>query len=136
MKTSSSIFIALGIFFILQSCNEPEQDPYIVFKDSDANVITVDTIEVESASVQELLIETGFHGSSPRYLRQINNGEIIDISTSDDVYVLSHGYSTIDFEKVELTTNISEMNLASGSIIRITARIETDLSQSIYYKIK
>lgn len=128
--------LALGLLSVIQSCDEPDQEPYIVFKDSDAKEITVDTIEVESESLQELLIETGFHGSSPRYLRQINNGEIINITTSDDVYVLSHGFSNIDFEKVELTTNISEMNLASGSIIRTTARIETDLSKSIYYKIK
>ncbi|WP_375580100.1 hypothetical protein ABWH96_03260 [Marivirga tractuosa] len=134
MKTYT--ILALGLLFIIQSCDEPDQEPYIVFKDSDAKEITIDTIEVESESVQELLIETGFHGSSPRYLRQINNGEIINITTSDDVYVLSHGFSNIDFEKVELTTNISEMNLASGSIIRTTARIETDLSKSIYYKIK
>ena len=136
MKTNILILVALGFLFISQSCDKQEKEPYIIFKDSDAKVITKDTIEVESVSVQELLIETGFKGSSPRYLRQINNGEITNISDSSDVKLISQRFSELDFENVELRTNISDMNMTNGSIIKTTVRIGTDLSKSIYYKIK
>lgn len=135
MKTKILILFTIVAFFS-QSCDKPEKEPYIIFKDGNANVINKDTIEVESASVQVLLIETGFEGSSPRYLRQINNGEIIDISDSSDVKLISHGFSNLDFEKVEITTNISDLNLTNGSIIKTTVRLGTDLSKSKYYKIK
>lgn len=136
MKTKILILFALGVLFTSQSCDKQENEPYIIFKDSNALVINMDTIEVESASVQELLIETGFNGSSPRYLRQIDNGEIIDISGSSDVKLISHGFSNLSFEKVEVTTNISDLNLTNGSIIKTTVRLGTDLSKSKYYKIK
>ena len=136
MKTNVLILIVLGLMFGLQSCEKKEKEPYIIFKDNNAKVINQDTIEVELVSVQELLIESGFKGSPPKYLRQINNGDIEDISDSTDVKLVSQLFAEIDVEKVTLTTNITAMNLTSGSIIKTTVRIGTDLSKSIYYKIK
>ncbi|PIF06675.1 MAG: hypothetical protein CSA36_00320 [Draconibacterium sp.] len=71
MKIRVLISIILGVLFTLQSFDKQGNEPYIIFKDSNAKVINIDTIEVESASVQELLIETGFNSLSPRYLQQI-----------------------------------------------------------------
>lgn len=136
MKTKISIVIVLGVLFISQSCDKQNSEPYIIFKDNNAQVITKDTIEVASTSIQELLVETGFKGSTPTYLRQINNDEIIDISDSTDVTLLSHGFADLDFEKVVITTNIIDLHVTNGTIIKTTVRLGTDLSKSIYYKIQ
>ncbi len=135
MKTKLLILIVLGLAFVSQSCNN-DDDPYIIIKDSNTEIISQDTIEVESQSVQELLIEAGYKVSSPSYLRQINNNDLIDISDSSDVDVYRHGSSGINFENVKLTTNISDMDLTKGSIIKTTVRLGSDMSKSIYYKIK
>ena len=84
------------------------------------------------------MIESGFSGmSSPRYLRQIDNGDIIDISDSIDVDIVSHGAkSVLAFEKVVLTTNVTELNLKEGSTIKTIVRLKTDVSRLRYYKIK
>ena len=136
MNMKTNFLIVLGLVLLFQSCDKQERKPYIIIKDGNANVITKDTIEVERVSVQELLIESGFLGSSPRYLRQINNGVIVDISDSIDVKMISHLSAEIEVVKVVLTTNISDMNLTNGSIIKTTVRLGTDVSKSKYYKIK
>ncbi len=140
MKTKFLILTVLGLIFVFQSCDKQEgeqnNEPYIILKDGNAEIINQDTIEVDSISVQELLIETGFEGSSPRYLRQINNGDIVDISDSSDVELISYSRSEIEFENIILTTNITDMHLTNGSIIKTTVRLGTDMSKSIYYKIK
>lgn len=135
MKTNSLLVIVLGLIFILISCDNQEKEPYVIFKDSDAQVIDQDTLEAELTSVQELLIESGYKGSSVKYLRQINNGDIVDITDSTDVELVMHGFSAINFEKVFLTTDISDFNPSVGSTIKITVRLGTDLSKSIYYKV-
>ena len=136
MKANVLILSILGLMLVFQSCDKKEKEPYIIFKDSNAKVINQDTIEVELASVQELLIESGFKGSRPKYSRQINNGNIINISDSIDVKIVSQSFAEIDVEKVILTTNITAMNLTSGSLIKTTVRLGTDVSKSKYYKIK
>ncbi len=136
MKANLLILTVFGLIFIFQSCNNQDNEPYIIIKDSNTKIIGQDTIEVEAQSVQELLIETGYEVSSPDYLRQINNENIIDISDSSDVDIYRHGSSGINFENVKLTTNISDMNLTKGSIIKTTVRLGSNMSKSIYYKIK
>ena len=136
MKANILILTVLGLMLVFQSCDKQGKEPYVIFKDSNAKVINQDTIEVELISVQELIIESGFKGSSPKYLRQINNGDIVDISDSNDVKIMSHLFAEIEVEKAVLTTNISDMNLTNGSIIRTTVRLGTDVSKSKYYKIK
>lgn len=139
MKANHLILAILVLILVLESCDKESKEPYIIFKDSKAIELNQDTIEVEAVSNQELLIESYFDSSSPVYLREINNDSIIDISDSTDVNLTTHGYSGIEdlnFEKVVLSTYISNMDLTSGAIIRITVRVGSDCSKSIYYKLK
>ncbi len=136
MRRALLIFCMTGLAWLIHSCTKEDNKPYIIFKDSNANVLNTDTLEVNINTVQELLIESGFPGSSPLYLRQIDEGEVVDISETADVQRVTTGSSGINIEKVVITTHVNDAIVVSGSIIKTTVRINTDLSESKYYKVR
>ncbi len=48
MKANLLILKILEIIFIFQSCNNKDDEPYIIIKDSYTKIITQDTIEIEA----------------------------------------------------------------------------------------
>lgn len=98
--------------------------------------ITGDTVTVSINTVHQTLVDVAFFGASPKYLRQIDFGNIEQLNKHKDYELISHGVNNSgDFEKVVITTSFSDTLMHIGSIVKISVRIETDMVESVFYKV-
>lgn len=120
----------------LISCEKEKQDLSIIIKNGDGIEITGDTVTVSINTVHQTLVDVTFSGASPKYSRQINQGNIDQLSKHEDYELISNGVNNSgDFEKVVITTSFSDTLLHIGSIVKISVRVETDMVESVFYKV-
>jgi hypothetical protein len=131
-----SFITIFSAIILLISCEKEKQDLSIVIKNGDGIEITGDTVTVSINTVHQTLVDVTFRGASPKYLRQIDQGNIEQLSKHEDYELISNGINNSgDFEKVVITTSFSDTLVHTGSIVKISARIDTDLVESVFYKV-
>ena len=128
-------FITLSLF--LANCEDKNPDIYIIIKDENGQGITGDTVSVSVNSVHQTLIDVAFKVGSPKYLRQIDQGNIEQLNGQKDYELISNGINSSgsDFEKVIITTSFSDTLVHIGSIVKISVRVDTDMVESAFYKV-
>lgn len=130
-------FQIIVLLFLSVGCDKEKANPYIKIKDDNAKEIKGDTIAVSINSVHQTLFEVVYLSGTPRYLRQINEGDIEDLNHHKDYQLLSHGKKQDgnDFQKVVITTSFADTIVNVGSIVKVSARVGTDVAEAAYYKI-
>ncbi len=133
----SFILILISACLLLANCENKKQDLHIVIKDGNAKEITGDTVQVSLNSIHQTLIEVVSLSTTPRYLRQLDQGDIESLNGHKDYELISHGMNAdgSNFQKVVITTSFSDTLMHIGSIVKISARIDTDLVESVFYKV-
>lgn len=132
--------IKIFCFFIpllLSGCYVDNNTPYIVFKNSHAEIINADTIPVEINSWHELLVESGSESHAIRYLMQKNQEDIKDITDSSFVHRSSNGWDGDgNFENVIIKSVFPDSVFIPGDVLRITVRFNSDKrwhGRSVFY---
>lgn len=131
-----SFITILSAIVLLMSCEKEKQDLSIIIKNGDGIEITGDTVTVSINTVHQTLVDVTFSGASPKYSRQIDQGNIEQLNRQDDYELISNGVNNSgDFEKVIITTNFSDTLVHIGSIVILSASVDTDLVESVFYKV-
>lgn len=130
------VFTIVSTILVLTSCENEKQDSYITIKNGDGLEITGDTVMVSINTVHQTLFDVAFIGGSPKYPRQIDAGNIEQLNANEDYELISHGVNNSgDFEKVVITTSFSDTLVHIGSIVKLSARVDTDMVESVFYKV-
>jgi hypothetical protein len=131
------ILTIVSAFLLLTNCEDKKQNTYIIIKNGDGLGITGDTVPVLINSVHQTLVDVAFIGGSPEYSRQIDQGSIQQLNKPEDYELISNGINNTgsDFEKVIITTSFSDTLVHIGSIVKISVRVDTDMVESVFYKI-
>lgn len=82
-KLSSFLTILFAIV-LLTSCEEEKRNEYIIIKNGDGVVVTGDTVTVAINTVHQTLIEVVSHSTTPRYLRQLDFGNVEELKGTND----------------------------------------------------
>lgn len=130
-KLSSFLTILFAIV-LLTSCEEEKRNEYIIIKNGDGVVVTGDTVTVAINTVHQTLIEVVSHSTTPRYLRQLDFGNVEELKGTNDFEIISHGSNS---EKAVITTSFSDTIVNVGSIVKITVRVDTKMVESVFYKV-
>ena len=134
----SFILILISACLLLTNCENKKQDLYIFIKDGNAQEITGDTVQVSLNSIHQTLIEVVSLSTTPGYLRQLDQGDIESLNGHKDYELISHGMNEdgSNFQKVVITTSFADTLMHVGSIVKISARVGTDMVESAFYKVK
>ncbi len=140
------IFIPIfSALIVTSSCKKKTPDTHVIIEDGNGTNILGDTIHVSLNSVHQTIFDITYANTnnSPKYTRQINEGNILELNTNHEDYkIISHGTShsarenVIFFEESKITTTFSDTSMSVGSIVKITARVSTEDFGSVYYLIK
>ena len=79
-----SFITILSAIVLLMSCEKEKQDLSIIIKNGDGIEITGDTVTVSINTVHQTLVDVTFSGASPKYSRQIDQGNIEQLNRQDD----------------------------------------------------
>jgi len=132
----SSLLTILFTIVLLTSCEEEKRNEYIIIKNGDGVVVTGDTVTVAINTVHQTLIEVVSHSTTPRYLRQLDQGNIESLNEHKDYELISHGMKDgSNFQKTVITTSFSDTIVNVGSIVKITVRVDTEMVESVFYKV-
>lgn len=124
------------ILFFIFSCNNEEEES-IVFKDVDYQVYTDDTIYVQLNTSDQLIVETiSAQSQNVHYFRSVDDGDLTEITDTDDVDILTESYSDTYEEQALVETTFSDSVYSSGSVVEIYVRNGQSLSNRIFYKIQ
>ncbi len=136
---NKTIFLVVIALLSLSSCYYNSPGPYIIFKDTYAEVITEDTVDVAVNSRHELLVEAGSDGHSFQYLTQKNEEEVIDISDSELIQHSSSGWDgNLSYKNVIVKSSFPDSLYTSGDVLRLTVRFSSNNSwfgRSIFYRV-
>lgn len=129
-----SIIVLLSVF---SSCKKVDTDPIIVFRDSDSNIITGDTINTPINSTIQTFVEVDYPDSLPEYWKQIDGGKNESLIKGHDYRLKSNGCKTNgnNFEKIIITTQFADTLVHIGSIVKISALVGTDAYGEVVYKV-
>lgn len=132
-----SFLTIVSALVLFVSCDNKKQDLSITIKNGDGIEITGDTVAVSINTVNQTLIEVVSLSTTPRYLRQIDQGDIESLKGHKDYELISHGINTdgSNFQNVVITTSFSDSLMNVGSIVKISARVKTDMVESVIYKV-
>lgn len=134
LKSLLSISLVSSLLFA--SCEKADADNYIIIKDDNGNEIVGDTVFVPINSYTQTLIDVSHSSSTVYYLRQIDGGEINTLQSYDGCEVISDGNSGGKwYEKTVITTSFADSLVNVGSIVKISARVKTDMVASAYYQV-
>lgn len=136
------IFIALlGIVTILGSCSSDDA-PYIIFNDQHGEINTSDIIDVALNSNMELFVSAGFEEAKGEhnmihYERQINDGTIVDLTFTGTLDILTVGvHNNLIIEKAQISLSFDEETVVPGDMVKIIARDNGTLRNTVVFKIK
>ena len=131
-----SFIIIISAFVLLISCEKEKEDLSITIKNGDGMEITGDTVTVSINTVHQTLVDVTFSSASPKYSRQIDQGNIEQLNKQEDYELISQGVNNSgNFEKVVITTSFSDTLMQIGSIVKISVKADTDMIESVFYKV-
>lgn len=137
-KVAHPLFlIGLALPLLATHCEEYEEIPSIKICDSDYKEVTGDTIEVKLNSSATINIEVYYENGARTYTRKIDDGEAEDLKSSNDFQLKSNESYTNSslWERSKVTTNFADSVMKVGSLVTITVKQGTDLSESVYFKV-
>ncbi|WOK08807.1 hypothetical protein [Imperialibacter roseus] len=137
MKASINIFVLMTA--TLTACYYDDPAPYVIFKDTYAEVIYDDTLFVDLNSKQELLVEAGSDASNVRYLKQKNNEEVVDITGTELVQYSTTGWNGHNnYENSIVYSSFPDSLYVVGDVLRITVRFNSNgwYGKTLFYKVK
>jgi hypothetical protein len=123
------------------SCEKEQNDSYFIFKNNVGLPITQDTIKLSTLTDVTTYIDIYYKESDPKIIQEVRGVDeqnIIDITDSSIVELLSHGWSGKEgfkFRKLKILTNISDLNSPFGSSVKITSILDNGQSKSVVYLI-
>ncbi len=123
----------------LTACYYDDPAPYVIFKDTYAEVIYDDTLFVDLNSKQELLVEAGSDASNVRYLKQKNNEEVVDITGTELVQYSTTGWNGHNnYENSIVYSSFPDSLYVVGDVLRITVRFNSNgwYGKTLFYKVK
>ncbi|NOZ47582.1 MAG: hypothetical protein GXO79_12495 [Chlorobi bacterium] len=134
------IIVPLFLILLMTSCKDKEIIPSIIIKDDNAKEINNDTLIVALNSTHQTLVDVIYEeGSDIKYLRQVDNKDIENLTPQldNDINFITNGRDENGyFENVVITTKFLESKMSNGTIVKITVQINTDLAESVYYKVE
>ena len=127
----------LAVATLFASCQKDDAEPKVVFKNNEGKVITNDTIKAQINSEVQVFAEVDYSDNTPEYLRQIDGGHIENLIKGTDYRLKSNGCRANgnDFEKVIITTHFADSLVHIGSLVKISARVDSDAYGEVVYKV-
>ena len=139
VNEKSILFFFLTIFFI--SCTQPEDTPYIIFKNAAGDVIISDAWNVNIDTVELLYIECGFvEDGHILYERQIDDEPTrhdLIFEQSEDIKIVSVGTkNNLCIENAIISTTFDSRFMTHGSSVKITVRDRSEMAKTFTYIVR
>ncbi len=141
MKTIYTLAILLGISLFFTSCGS-DDEPYIVFRDSNGNAINAPVITVPLNSERDLYIDIGYEEAKGEhnmihYERQINDGQVIDLTFTGTLDILTVGvHNNLLIEKAKIYLDFNENRVSRGSHVTVIIRDNGSLRRTLVFEVE